>query len=161
MIDANLSALRQTRPHEYLLRFVFGGLCTVGTGLIANRFGPVIGGLFLAFPAIFPAGIMLIASHEKKRKAEIGCDGTQRGRMAASLDAAGAALGCIALAAFAALVWVGLQRYPPTLVITVAAVLWITVATLAWMAHRSRAFARRQVRRAVKTPRPGAGTRGG
>ena len=35
--------------------FFFGGLITAVAGVIAQRFGPIIGGLFLAFPAIFPA----------------------------------------------------------------------------------------------------------
>jgi hypothetical protein len=47
----------------------FGGICTVGAGLIAKPYGAGIGRLFLAFPAIFPA-----SAHphprpmEKKRK---------------------------------------------------------------------------------------------
>jgi hypothetical protein len=45
IIRFNASALRQT----------LGGAMTVIAGLIAARSGPVIGGLFLAFPAIFPA----------------------------------------------------------------------------------------------------------
>jgi hypothetical protein len=48
------SALRQTRWYEYFVRFGVGGAMTVVAGLIAARFGPVIGGLFLAFPASFP-----------------------------------------------------------------------------------------------------------
>jgi hypothetical protein len=48
------SALRQTRWYEYLVRFVLGGAMTVITGLVAARFGPVVGGLFLAFPRSFP-----------------------------------------------------------------------------------------------------------
>jgi len=36
---------------------------TVIAGLIAFRFGPVVGGLFLAFPAIFPASATLIERH--------------------------------------------------------------------------------------------------
>src|ERR1700733_4546888 len=97
MIKVDLLSLKETKPHEYAMRFVFGGICTVLAGLIAKRFGPVIGGLFLAFPAIFPAGASLIEDHEKKRKAEYGFDGTIRSRMAASEDAAGASLGCIGL----------------------------------------------------------------
>jgi hypothetical protein len=54
-IQIELSALRQTRWHEYLIRFVLGGLATVGTGAIASLFGPETGGVFLAFPAIFCA----------------------------------------------------------------------------------------------------------
>jgi hypothetical protein len=41
------STLRQTRWHEYLVRFLLGGAMTVVAGLIAARFGPVVGGLFL------------------------------------------------------------------------------------------------------------------
>ena len=62
------SALRQTRWYEYLVRFVLGGAMTVIAGLIAARFGPVIGGLFLAFPAI------LSRKRDLDRKA---CPGTQ------------------------------------------------------------------------------------
>jgi hypothetical protein len=38
----------------YAIRFVIGGLITTATGLVARKFGPVVGGLFLAYPAIFP-----------------------------------------------------------------------------------------------------------
>jgi Protein of unknown function (DUF3147) len=53
------------------VRFLFGGICTVGAGLIARRYGPGIGGLFLAFPAIFPASATLIQTHEKEKKAQM------------------------------------------------------------------------------------------
>jgi hypothetical protein len=67
IVQFKLSALRQTRWHEYLVRFVLGGVITVIAGLIAARFGPVVGGLFLAFPAIFPASATLIEKHVRKR----------------------------------------------------------------------------------------------
>ena len=57
MIEIDSSALKQTQWHEYLLRFAMGGAITVIAGLIAKRFGPAVGGLFLAFPAIFPASV--------------------------------------------------------------------------------------------------------
>jgi hypothetical protein len=63
IIQFKPSALRQTRWYEYLIRFGLGGAMTVVAGLIAARFGPVIGGLFLAFPAIFPASATLIEKH--------------------------------------------------------------------------------------------------
>jgi hypothetical protein len=56
--------------------------------------------LFLAFPAIFSAGASLIESHERRKKREIGKVGTNRGRMAAGSDAAGAAIGYVGLALF-------------------------------------------------------------
>ena len=99
------SALRQTLWHEYLIRFVLGGLVTAGTGAIASLFGPETGGLFLAFPAIFCASATLIEKHERKRKESAGVRGARRGKEAAALDAAGAALGSFGLLAFGAAVW--------------------------------------------------------
>jgi hypothetical protein len=52
----------------------------------------VFGGLFLAFPAIFPASATLIEQHERRRKQGTGGHGTLRGRRAAALDAAGASI---------------------------------------------------------------------
>lgn len=53
-IKVDASALGQTNWHEYAIRFFFDGLITAITRLIAREYGPVVGGLFLAFPAIFP-----------------------------------------------------------------------------------------------------------
>ena len=53
-LQLRFDSLKQTKPTEYVSRFVFGGLVTVLAGLVADHFGPVIGGLFLAFPGIFP-----------------------------------------------------------------------------------------------------------
>ena len=147
MVEAKLSALRGIKPHEWAMRFVFGGLCTVLAGLIAKHFGPAVGGLFLAFPAIFPAGASLIEAHEKEHKARIGFDGTMRGRAAASVDAAGAAVGCIGLAAFAMVVRYGLIRHNSYIVIGLAAAVWAAVSLALWRARKSamvrRAFGRR------------------
>jgi hypothetical protein len=138
MLSVKLSALKESRAHEYVLRFVFGGGCTVLAGVIAKRFGPGVGGLFLAFPAIFPAGASLIESHEKRRKREAGMDGTRRGREAASLDAAGAALGAIGLVGFAAVVWFGLSRWNAAGVIAGATAVWSLVSVGLWMLRRHR-----------------------
>ena len=64
-IKFNAGAVLQTKGCEYLVRFVIGGGITVMAGLIADRFGPTVGGLFLAFPAIFPASATLIEKHER------------------------------------------------------------------------------------------------
>jgi hypothetical protein len=76
---------------------------TVVAGLIAARFGPVIGGLFLAFPAIFPASATLIEKHVRERKEKAGLRGARRGKEAAALDAA--ALGSFGLTAFGLVIW--------------------------------------------------------
>jgi hypothetical protein len=101
VVRVDPSVIGQTKWHEYAVRFFFGGLITAVAGIIAKKFGAGIGGLFLAFPAIFPASATLIEEHEKKRKEEKGLQGTQRGREAASIDAAGAAMGSVGLTVFA------------------------------------------------------------
>jgi xanthine/uracil/vitamin C permease (AzgA family) len=132
-IDVNLSSLKETKPHQYLLRFLFGGSCTLLAGLIAKRYGPGIGGLFLAFPAIFPAGASLIEDHEKKRKTEVGSDGRKRGRMAASLDSAGASLGCVGLLMFAAILSRELPSHNAYCIISVAVLGWGIVSYMLWL----------------------------
>lgn len=132
IVDFRLASLKEIKPHEYGVRFVFGGLCTVFAGLIAKHFGPGVGGLFLAFPAIFPAAICLIESHEKEHKSKIGYDGTTRGRMAASLDSAGAALGCIGLAGFALTVYKLLPGRNACFVIALATIMWLLLVIGLW-----------------------------
>jgi len=50
----------------------FGGLVTAIAGVIAKQFGAAVGGLFLAFPAIFPASATLIEKREKQKKEKKG-----------------------------------------------------------------------------------------
>jgi MFS family permease len=135
-IQVNLRSLKTTKPHEYAIRFIFGGLITAATGVIAKLYGPVVAGLFLAFPAIFPATATLIAKHEKERKRKAGYDGTRRGRAAAAADAAGTSLSAIALIAFALIVWRLLPRYGPWLILPLAAAAWASVAVLLWHVRR-------------------------
>ncbi len=104
-VKAKPSALRETEWHEYLIRFLLGGLATVLAGAIAKLGGPETGGLFLALPAIFCASATLIETHERRRKAHAGLKGERRGREAAALDAAGTALASIGLASFGVVVW--------------------------------------------------------
>jgi Protein of unknown function (DUF3147) len=135
-IQADLSSLKITKPHEYAIRFLFGGLVTAATGLIARRFGPSIAGLFLAFPAIFPATATLIAKHEKERKRKAGYNDVRRGRAAASVDAAGTSLGALALAVFALILWKLLPRHNPPLILSVAAAAWLLIAITIWYLRR-------------------------
>lgn len=136
-VSIELAALRGTRWHQYALRFVLGGLVTAAAGVIASYLGPVIGGLFLAFPAIFPASATLIAARERKKKARKGFNGAQRGSRAAALDAAGAVLGAIGLIGFAWLLWKELPRHGAS-AFFYAAVLWIAVATALWWLRKRR-----------------------
>ncbi len=135
IVRLNTSALRDIRWYEYVIRFALGGAMTVIAGLIASRFGPVIGGLFLAFPAIFPASATLIEKHERERKEKAGFSRARRGKEAAALDAAGAVLGSAGLAAFAIVIWLLTER-SPSLALVLATAAWLAVAVLAWLLRR-------------------------
>jgi hypothetical protein len=135
-ISLDLSSLKEIRPRDYAIRFIFGGLVTLLTGLIAQRYGPSIAGLFLAFPAIFPATATLIEKHEKQRKQQIGRDGTNRGRSAVAVDAAGTALGTLGLLLFALFLWRFLPTHSTPLILAVAALIWITAAVAFWKLHQ-------------------------
>ena len=136
IVGVESSALHGGRWREYLVRFVFGGLITAATGLIAKKWGPAVAGLFLAFPAIFPAGATLIEKHEKEKKKKAGLDGTARGRAAASVDAAGAAMGSIGLMVFGVVVWRFLPSHASWAVLTVAGVAWMGVSVLIWWVRK-------------------------
>jgi hypothetical protein len=71
-IQVDLAALKMTKWSEHALRFLFGGVITVITGVLAERYGPEFGGLFLAFPALFAASATLIEKHERERKRRFG-----------------------------------------------------------------------------------------
>jgi len=135
-IKVDPSVIGQTSLYEYIVRFLFGGLITAVAGIIAKKFGAGIGGLFLAFPAIFPASATLIEKHEKQKKEEEGLQGTRRGREAAGVDAAGAAMGSLGLLVFALLVWQFLPRHSTWTVLTGATVAWLTVSVLIWYVRK-------------------------
>ena len=135
-IEIDPSGLKETRWYELAVRFVAGGLMTAGAGLIAKEYGPVVGGLFLAFPAIFPAGATLIEKHEKQKKEEAELDGRASGRKAAGIDAAGAALGSLGLFAFALIVKRFLVGHSSWLVLAGATVIWLAVSLLLWQIRK-------------------------
>lgn len=110
--------LRRTKATEYLLRFALGGAISVGAWLISSVFGPRVGGLFLAFPAILPASLTLVKEHD--------------GRRAAADDAHGAALGSLGLGGFALTVAVMADAQRPALTLLCALLVWLSVSVSAW-----------------------------
>ena len=130
--------LKDTKWHEYLLRFVAGGVVTVIAGVIARKWGPGVGGLFLAFPAIFPASATLIEKHERQRKQEKGLHGEERGTDAAAIDALGAAMGSTGLMAFAGICWWLIPSYPAPLAFGGATVAWLLVSFSTWTIRQRR-----------------------
>jgi hypothetical protein len=140
MVQARLASLKGIALHEWAVRFFFGGAVCVAAGLIARRFGPGVGGLFLAFPAIFPAGASMVEAHEKKHKARAGFNGTNRGRTVASIDAAGAVLGSIGLAGFALTCWICFSRFSTAATFALAIMVWTTLSITSWLLAKSRTF---------------------
>jgi Protein of unknown function (DUF3147) len=136
LVKFDPTALREIKLHEYLTRFALGGITCVATGLIAQKFGPVVGGLFLAFPAIFPASATLVEKHELERKAEAGIAFSFRGRLSAALDARGASMGAVALAMFALIAWQELPFHRAIVVLGVALAVWLVFASAIWRLRR-------------------------
>jgi hypothetical protein len=142
-VSIELSALKRTRWYEFALRMVLGGLVTVATGLIAQRYGPAIGGLFLAFPAIFPASATLVEREETQKKRRAGILHSVRGRQAAGLDASGAMLGAVALMGFALLVFETIRANRPWLTLLGAALAWCLIAMSLWWLRKKHLIRRR------------------
>lgn len=132
LIGINLAKLREGTPAEYLTRFLFGGIVTVLATLISRHYGPIIGGLFLAFPGIFAPGLSMTEKHAVERKAEAGADGKLFARAEASVEAAGASAGALGLAAFAFVLWKALPTHNLSLVLTLAATAWLLVSVILW-----------------------------
>lgn len=120
--------LRKTTPTEYLLRFGFGGVVALAASAAGQAWGPRVGGLFLAFPALLPAGLLLVKEHD--------------GRGAATDDARGAVLGSLGLVGFGVVIWLTAERLAPWLSLTLALGTWVGVSVGAWWS----VFARRSAR---------------
>jgi MFS family permease len=136
-VKVDITALGRTRGYEYLVRFLAGGAITVIAWLVAARFGAGVGGLFLAFPAIFPSTATLIASHEKRKKERAGRNGTKRARELAGADAAGAAMGAFGLIAFAATVSWAIAGHSTTFALSLATLAWGLVSFTIWEIRES------------------------
>jgi uncharacterized membrane protein (GlpM family) len=79
--------LREVKPKDLLVRFLFGAGTSLVAGVLTKIIGPFLAGAFLAFPAILLASLTLVADEE--------------GRSKARDDARGAAAGALGLIAFA------------------------------------------------------------
>jgi hypothetical protein len=142
VIRLNLGALQQTQWHEYAVRFVLGGLITVVAGCLAEEFGPVLGGLFLAFPAIFPASATLLEKHEREKKSKAGITFTVRGRLAAALDARGAVMGSMGGMVFAFVLVELLRQVNVWLSLFLATAAWLAISAGLWYVRKHHPWAR-------------------
>ncbi|HZQ95325.1 MAG TPA: DUF3147 family protein [Candidatus Sulfotelmatobacter sp.] len=131
-IQLDFSTVKQTRWHEFAVRFLLGGLITAALGVIGKKFGPVVGGLFLAFPVMFPASATLIDKHEKEKKQRAGMEGRRRARQLVSVDAAGTAMASVGLFVFALLISQLIRDYNAASVIAAATLGWLAVSIFIW-----------------------------
>jgi Protein of unknown function (DUF3147) len=149
-IQITLGSLKLIGWHEFALRFFLGGMVTAMTGAIAIKFGPVVGGLFLAFPSLLPASLTLIEKHENQKHTEQGKGGKRRGRQAAAADAAGATLGSVGMVVFALVVWQCAPHYDPWLVSGMAMLAWAIVAISLWVIRKHRPWSRPAIHQSVQ-----------
>ena len=106
----DLAALHKQSVSDYLVRFAFGAGVSAGAAIAGIVFGPRVGGVLLAFPAILPASLTLI-----ERKA---------GRREAVVDATGAIIGAVALVVFAVVASWALPRIDPIVSVALAGASW-------------------------------------
>ncbi|MFN2466355.1 MAG: DUF3147 family protein [Candidatus Dormibacteria bacterium] len=116
------SAIKDASLRDYAVRFAFGAAVSVLAGLVGLRFGPRVGGLFLAFPAILPAALSLI---EKKD-----------GEGAADADAQGGIVGGVGMLAFALVVFLAVKGMGATLTLLLALLGWTLVSVGLYLALR-------------------------
>ncbi|SRR5579864_6323526 len=132
LVKIDPSKVKETRWHEFAVRFLLGGLITAFAGIMGHKYGASVGGLFLAFPAIFPASATLIDKHEKEKKERAGLNGHGRARQLVSVDAAGTAIGSVGLLVFALLIHESIRQHSAWLVIGGATLAWLGVSVLIW-----------------------------
>jgi hypothetical protein len=137
-LRVQITSLRATTPMQYAQRFLFGGLVTVVATLIADKWGPVVGGMFLAFPGIFPAGVSLVEEHKTERESQEGKVGVILARGEASVEATGASAGTWGLAAFGLVIWKESALHSLPVVLACAGSAWVALSWTAWMVRDRR-----------------------
>jgi MFS family permease len=105
--------LRDTHAKDWWVRFGFGAGTSLVSALLSELAGPLIGGVFLAFPAILLASLTLVRQEE--------------GRAASRDDARGAAWGALGLVAFALVGGTAFGGIAPVPVLALAVGAWVVV----------------------------------
>ena len=142
LVSVSTSGLKRAKWYEYVIRFSLGGLVTAGAALLAKKFGPEFGGLFLAFPAIFPASATLLEKHEREKKRKAGIPFTVRGRLSAALDARGAVMGSMGALVFAFLLVKLLRQVNAWLSLSLATAAWLAISAGLWYLRKHHPWAR-------------------
>ncbi|TKK85200.1 hypothetical protein FDA94_26355 [Herbidospora galbida] len=97
-------------------RFAVGAAIFVVAGLVGNRWGPVLGGLSLALPAVLAATLTRIEARERRAQ-----------------DAKRAILGAAGLIGFAGCVWGLAVTLPAWLTLLIATAVWAVIADVLYL----------------------------
>jgi hypothetical protein len=120
--------IAKTPVREWLVRFAFGAGVSALAAIVAELWGPKVGGLFLAFPAILLASLTLVAKEE--------------GAHQAREDARGAALGAAGLIGFALVIATTAGHWPVWATLVTATLTWAVISgtgyLLTALVHRNR-----------------------
>lgn len=108
------SKLRDVGARPIAIRFAAGAATSVIAGILTLAFGPHVGGVMLAFPAILAASLTLIAEEDDREEAR--------------QDARGSVAGAAALGGFAIIGTVLFGDLPGGVVLAIAGVTWLLVA---------------------------------
>ncbi len=105
-------------PRELAYRFIAGALTSIGAGAVTLLFGPRVGGILFAFPAILAASLTLIQEEEDSAHARE--------------DARGAVVGGAALALFALVAALTIGHVAGAVALLAAAAAWLLAALLGY-----------------------------
>ncbi|MFN2463682.1 MAG: DUF3147 family protein [Candidatus Dormibacteria bacterium] len=114
-VGLKFDAIKDASARDFGIRFAFGAGVSVVAGLVGIRFGPRIGGIFLAFPAILPAALTLLQKKD--------------GEGAADADAQGGILGALGLLSFALAVAFLVRGLGAPLTLLLALAAWVVVSS--------------------------------
>src|SRR3954451_677704 len=113
-IGTQVYNVRDLRVRDTVVRFTFGAITSAVAGSLSILFSPIVGGVFLAFPAILAASLTLIAEEEDIEESRE--------------DARGATVGALALGAFAGVGVLTLTAIAWPLALAAASGGWAVVA---------------------------------
>jgi hypothetical protein len=138
--------LKKVRGRDFAVRFAFGAAVSIVAGMVSLTFNPVLGGLFLAFPAILPASVTLIEQKESTDDAVH--------------DVEGATIGALGLAVFAVVARAGLRHTTALLALGAATAAWLASSCTIYVVVEMVVRQRRQVEPKAGATWPSAGAAG-
>ena len=123
LVAVEAGRLKEIRGRDLAIRFAFGAAVSIVAGAVSLVFNPVVGGLFLAFPAILPASVTLIEQKESTDEAVH--------------DIEGATIGALGLAVFAVVTGIVLRHTSAVVALAAATAAWLVTSVVLYLALES------------------------